>query len=60
MYVRSQNTNEEPSLRSVKPILVRHWVIRRPFATTGEKKIEFVMHETYPSELNPYIDSTKK
>ena len=40
----------------VKPLFTRHYIVRRPFALPelNEKKIEFVMHETYFSRLNPY------
>lgn len=40
--------------KSKKPIFVKHWIIRRPFAMNEEKKIEFAIHETYLKGQVPY------
>jgi hypothetical protein len=37
-----------------KPVIVKHWIVRRPFAQEGEKNIEFFIHETYISKLCQY------
>lgn len=61
-YVRKRNKGFLANVRnfysdgSIKPVFTRHWIVRRPFANVerGEKRVEFVIHETYLSKLNPY------
>ena len=54
---KKNTTEKKPSLKNKgtpslnfpreKPLFVRNWIIRRPFAIDGEKSLDFVVHETY-------------
>jgi len=37
-----------------RPIFVRHWLVRRPFAIRDEKEIELAVQETYLAGRVPY------